>query len=109
VKTDVSRLLSVLIDSIVAFQKFDELVTIIESLLWVMEPKFLQAANDSGVESMPNSVQTLPAIEAGLLLGSSGHLFSRQATLPRRAVKARPLRVSLGDSRELVSVATPAK
>jgi len=42
---------------------------------------------------MPNSVQTLPAIEAGLL-GSSDHLFSPQATLPRRAAKARPLRVT---------------
>ena len=42
---------------------------------------------------MLNSVQTLPAIEAGLL-GSSDHLFSPQATLPRRAAKARPLRVT---------------
>jgi hypothetical protein len=42
---------------------------------------------------MPNSVQTLPAIEAGLL-GSLDHLFSPQATLPRRAAKARPLRVT---------------
>ena len=42
---------------------------------------------------MPNSVQTLPEIEVGLL-GSSDHLFSPQATLPRRAAKARPLRVT---------------
>ena len=47
---------------------------------------------DSGVESMLNSVQTLPAIETGLL-GLSDHLFSLQATLPRREAKARPLRV----------------
>jgi len=45
---------------------------------------------DSGVESMPNSVQTLPAIEAGLL---SDHLFFPQETLSRRAAKARPLRL----------------
>ena len=39
---------------------------------------------------MPNSVQTLPAIEAGLL---SYHLSFPQETLPRREAKARTLRV----------------
>ena len=46
---------------------------------------------------MPNSVQMLPAIETGLL-GSSDHLLSPQATLPRRAAKARPSRVTVGCS-----------
>jgi len=42
---------------------------------------------------MPNSVQTLPVIEAGSL-GSLDHLFSLQATPPRRAAKAHPLKVT---------------
>ena len=100
-KSDASCLLRVLLDLIVDIRLIDELVTTIESLLWVMEPSpllpmdagFLRAANDSGVQSMLNSVQTLPAIEVRSL-GSSDHLLSPQATLPRRAAKARPLRVT---------------
>jgi len=92
VKSDFSRLLRVLIDLIVDFRLIDWLVTTIASLLWVtaigLNP--LQAANDSGVENMPNSVQTLPVIEAGSL-GLWDHLFSLQATLPRRAARALPL------------------
>ena len=83
-KSDVNRLLWVLLDAIVAFRVIDLLVTFIISWLWVM---------DLGVESILNSVQTLPAIETGLS-GYSDHLFSLQATLPRRAAKARPLRVT---------------
>lgn len=77
VRSIASRLLRVLLVWIVAFRIVDDLVTSIESLSWVMEPSalpmdagFLQAANDSGVVSMLNSVQTLPEIEVRLL-GSS--------------------------------------
>ena len=37
VKSDITRLLRVLLDLIVAFRIIDELVTIIVSVLWVME------------------------------------------------------------------------
>ena len=72
-KSIINRLLRALLDAIVAFRPIELLLTFIVSLLRVM---------DSGVESMLNSVQRVPAIETGLL-GLSDHLFSLQAIFPR--------------------------